>query len=53
MIRTLDVINIQGKKTGRTVDLPESIFGIAPNEHVLYLSAMAYLANHREGTHKS
>jgi large subunit ribosomal protein L4 len=53
MIMTLDVINIQGKKTGRTVDLPESIFGIAPNEHVLYLSAKAYLANQRQGTHKS
>jgi len=32
-----DVLNIQGKKTGRTVELPEEIFGIEPNDHVIYL----------------
>ncbi len=50
---TLDVLNIKGKKTGRKVDLPADIFGIAPNEHVLYLAAKAYLAGQRQGTHKA
>jgi len=50
---TLDVLNIQGKKTGRSVELPAEIFGITPNEHVLYLAAKAYLANQRQGTHKT
>lgn len=50
---TLEVLNIQGKKTGRTVELPAEIFGIAPNEHVLYLAAKAYLANQRQGTAKT
>jgi large subunit ribosomal protein L4 len=50
---TLDVLNIQGKKTGRSVELPDDIFGITPNEHVLYLAAKAYMANQRQGTHKT
>lgn len=50
---TLDVLNIQGKKTGRKADLPDDIFGIEPNEHVLYLAAKAYLANQRQGTAKA
>jgi large subunit ribosomal protein L4 len=50
---TVDVLNIQGKKTGRSVELPDEIFGIAPNEHVLYLAAKTYLANQRQGTHKT
>lgn len=49
----LDVLNIQGEKTGRTVELPDDIFGIEPNEHVVYLSVKQYLANQRQGTHKS
>lgn len=49
----LDVHNIQGEKAGRTVDLPSDIFGIEPNEHVLYLAVKRYLANQRQGTHKS
>jgi large subunit ribosomal protein L4 len=49
----LDVLNIQGKKTGRKVELPAEIFGITPNEHVLYLAAKAHLANQRQGTHKT
>lgn len=49
----LDVLNIQGEKTGRTIELPEDIFGIEPNEHVVYLSVKQYLANQRQGTHKS
>ncbi len=49
----LDVLNIQGTKTGRTVELPDDIFGIAPNEHTVYLAVKQYLANQRQGTHKS
>lgn len=48
----LDVLNIQGDKTGRTVELPEDIFGIEPNDHVIYLSVKQYLAARRQGTHK-
>ena len=49
----LDVLNITGSKTGRTVELPDDIFGIAPNEHTVYLAVKQYLANQRQGTHKS
>ena len=49
----LDVVNIQGEKTGRSVDLPDSIFGIEPNEHSVYLSVKQYLAHQRQGTHKA
>ncbi|MEN0003709.1 MAG: 50S ribosomal protein L4 [Bacteroidota bacterium] len=49
----LEVLNIQGEKTGREVELPEDVFGIEPNEHVVYLSVKQYLANQRQGTHKS
>lgn len=48
----LEVLNKQGKKTGRTVDLPEEIFGIEPNDHVIYLAVKQYLAAQRQGTHK-
>ncbi|MBY0536829.1 MAG: 50S ribosomal protein L4 [Chitinophagaceae bacterium] len=48
----VDVLNISGKKTGRTVDLPEEIFGIEPNDHVIYLAVKQYLAAQRQGTHK-
>ncbi|GAO44240.1 50S ribosomal protein L4 [Flavihumibacter petaseus] len=48
----VDVFNIQGQKTGRTLDLPEEIFGIEPNDHVIYLSVKQYLAAQRQGTHK-
>jgi large subunit ribosomal protein L4 len=47
-----DVLNIEGQKTGRTVELPEDIFGIEPNEHVIYLAVKQYLAAQRQGTHK-
>jgi large subunit ribosomal protein L4 len=47
-----DVLNIEGKKTGRTVDLPEEIFGIEPNDHVIYLAVKQHLAAQRQGTHK-
>ena len=49
----VSVLNINGENTGRTVTLDESIFGIEPNEHVVYLAVRQYLANQRQGTHKS
>ena len=49
----VDVYNIQGDKAGRSVDLPADVFGVEPNEHVLYLAVKRYLANQRQGTHKS
>lgn len=49
---TIDILNIEGGKTGRTIDLPEDIFGIEPNEHVVYLAVKAYLGAQRQGTHK-
>ena len=48
----VDVLNIQGKKTGRSVELPEEIFGIEPNDHVIYLAVKQFLAAQRQGTHK-
>src|SRR6201986_4177263 len=47
-----DVLNIEGQETGRTVELPEEIFGIEPNDHVIYLAVKQYLAAQRQGTHK-
>ena len=49
----LSVLNINGENTGRKVTLDESIFGIEPNEHVVYMAVRQYLANQRQGTHKS
>ena len=49
----LSVLNIKGENTGRKVTLDESIFGVEPNEHVVYLDVRQYLANQRQGTHKS
>jgi large subunit ribosomal protein L4 len=46
------VLNISGKETGRTVELPEEIFGIEPNDHAIYLAVKQYLAAQRQGTHK-
>ncbi|MDQ3842981.1 MAG: 50S ribosomal protein L4 [Bacteroidota bacterium] len=48
----LNVLNIQGQETGRTVELPEEIFGIEPNDHAIYLAVKQYLASQRQGTHK-
>jgi large subunit ribosomal protein L4 len=48
----LKVLNIQGQETGRTVELPEEIFGIEPNNHAIYLAVKQYLAAQRQGTHK-
>ncbi len=47
-----DVLNIQGQPTGRSVELPEEIFGVEPNNHVVYLAVKQYLASQRQGTHK-
>ncbi|MDO4879675.1 MAG: 50S ribosomal protein L4 [Capnocytophaga sp.] len=47
------VLNIQGKETGRKVTLSEAVFGIEPNNHVIYLDIKQYLANKRQGTHKA
>lgn len=49
----INVLNINGQETGRKVELNEAIFGIEPNDHVLYLDVKQYLANQRQGTHKS
>ena len=49
----INVLNIKGENTGRKVSLNESIFGIEPNDHVLYLDVKQYLANQRQGTAKS
>jgi large subunit ribosomal protein L4 len=48
----VDILNIQGTKTGRTIELPEEIFGAEPNTHVVYLAVKQYLAAQRQGTHK-
>lgn len=47
------VLNISGKETGRTVSLSDSVFGIEPNNHAVYLDVKQYLANQRQGTHKA
>jgi len=47
------VVNVSGKETGAKVQLPESVFGIEPNDHAIYLDVKQYLANQRQGTHKS
>jgi large subunit ribosomal protein L4 len=48
----IEVLNSKGKKTGRSVELPEDIFGVEPNDHVIYLAVKQYLAAQRQGTHK-
>ena len=48
----VEVLDIKGKKTGRTVELPEEIFAAEPNDHVIYLAVKQYLAAQRQGTHK-
>ena len=49
----LAVYNIDGSKTAKTVELNEEIFGIVPNDHAIYLDVKQYLANQRQGTHKT
>jgi large subunit ribosomal protein L4 len=49
----LSVLNIEGKETGRKVTLKDEIFGIEPSDHAIYLDVKQYMANQRQGTHKS
>jgi large subunit ribosomal protein L4 len=49
----LKVFNIDGKETGNKVTLSDAIFGIEPNDHAIYLDVKQFLANQRQGTHKS
>ena len=49
----LSVLNIEGKETGRKVALNDGIFGIDPSDHAIYLDVKQYMANQRQGTHKS
>ena len=48
----VDILNIKGEKTGRSVDLPDEIFAVEPNNHVIYLAVKQYLAAQRQGTSK-
>lgn len=48
-----EILSISGQKTGKTIELPDSIFGLEPNEHVMYLAVKQYLAAQRQGTHKT
>ena len=47
------VVDIQGKDTGRKVELSKAVFGIEPNNHAIYLDVKSHLANKRQGTHKA
>ena len=49
----LDVLKINGEASGKQVELDDAIFGIEPNDHAIYLDVKQYLANQRQGTHKS
>ncbi len=49
----VNIFNIKGEDTGRTIELAQDVFGIEPNEHCVYLAVKAHLANQRQGTHKS
>ena len=49
----INVLDIKGQETGRKITLNESVFGIEPNDHVIYLDVKPYLANQRQGTAKS
>lgn len=49
----VEIVNISGKKTAKKVDLLDSIFAAEPNDHCIYLDVKQYLANQRQGTHKS
>lgn len=49
----IKVVNLSGEETGAKVQLPESVFGLKPNDHAIYLDVKQYLANQRQGTHKA
>lgn len=48
----LEVLNIQGNTTGRSIELPAEVFGVEPNDHAIYLAVKQYLGAQRQGTHK-
>ena len=48
----VEVLNTTGKATGRSIELPDEIFGVEPNDHVIYLAVKQYLSAQRQGTHK-
>jgi large subunit ribosomal protein L4 len=50
---TFDIYKIDGKSSGKKIELADSIFNITPNDHAIYLSVKAHLANRRQGTHKA
>jgi large subunit ribosomal protein L4 len=49
----VSVLNIKGEDTGRKISLNDTVFGIEPNDHAIYLDVKQYLANQRQGTHKT
>ncbi|MDR2231811.1 MAG: 50S ribosomal protein L4 [Tannerella sp.] len=49
----LNVLNIKGEETGKTITLSDAVFGIEPNDHAIYLDVKQHLANKRQGTHKT
>ncbi|MEP7127762.1 MAG: 50S ribosomal protein L4 [Chitinophagales bacterium] len=49
----VDVLKADGNKAGRSVELPDSFFGVEPNDHAIYLTVKQFLANQRQGTHKA
>ena len=49
----IDILSIDGESTGKSIELDEAVFAIEPNDHALYLAAKLYLANQRQGTHKT
>ena len=49
----VDILNTEGNKTGKQVDLPDDIFAMEPNDHAVYLAVKQYNANIRQGTHKT
>jgi large subunit ribosomal protein L4 len=50
---TVEVLNTEGKKAGRSIELPDAFFGVEPNDHAIYLAVKQFLANQRQGTHKA
>jgi len=52
-VMEVKILDIKGKDTGRKVKLSDSVFGIEPNKHAVYLDVKQYLANQRQGTHKA
>ena len=50
---TVEVLKTDGKKAGRSIELPDAFFGVEPNDHAIYLAVKQFLANQRQGTHKA